>query len=60
MSQPVVKNTQNQSDSLNYKPKLDEAASRVKTPPQEEPSSGIIDKGMSASKLHIVLNTSAN
>jgi hypothetical protein len=48
MSNPVVKDTQNQSDCLDYKAKLDEAASRVKTPPQEEPSSGIMDKGTSS------------
>ncbi|KAK4044774.1 hypothetical protein C8A01DRAFT_42393 [Parachaetomium inaequale] len=44
MSQPVVEKQPNPSGGPDYKAKLDEAADRVKSPPQEEQSTGILDK----------------
>lgn len=48
MAEPIVDNNPNPSKGPDYKAKLDEAASRVKSPPQEDQSSGIIDKGASS------------
>ena len=45
MAEPVVDNNPNPSGGPDYKAKLDEAASRVKSPPQENQGTGIIDKG---------------
>jgi hypothetical protein len=45
MSQPVLEKQKNPSGGPDYKAKLDEAADRVKSPPQEEQSTGIIEKG---------------
>ena len=44
MSQPE-NSTPNQSQVPDYKGKLDEAATRVKSPPSENQSTGLIDKG---------------
>lgn len=43
MSQPIVKTPE--CEGPDYKAKLDEAAERVKSPPQQDQNSGIIDKG---------------
>ena len=43
MSQSTENDTPNQPETPNYKPQLDEAASRVKYPPPEK-SPGIVDK----------------
>ncbi|KAJ4302181.1 hypothetical protein N0V88_002317 [Collariella sp. IMI 366227] len=42
MSQPIVKTPE--CEGPDYKAKLDEAAERVKSPPQQDQNSGIIDK----------------
>jgi hypothetical protein len=46
MAEPIVDNNPNPSGGVDYKAKLDEAASRVKSPPQENQGNGIIDKGV--------------
>jgi hypothetical protein len=45
MPQSTENDTSNQPETPNYKPQLDEAASRVKDPPPEK-SPGIVDKSM--------------
>ncbi|KAL2126407.1 hypothetical protein VTI74DRAFT_969 [Chaetomium olivicolor] len=44
MAHPVESKAPDQPDGPNYKAKLDKAATRVKSPPQEEQGTGIIDK----------------